>query len=271
MSFFGNLLWLITMVSGIVGAAIMSTELTLYYVALGMFIFSSFRIGIMTTTLGISMKKSCVLCFLQPLAMFLLLIPIDMWSILYDVQALIFGIIFLAAAVVWSFLTNKTGLPVIKSTHKLLQAYLQSVSRNDPSDMESIILETSKPSNISTSQIRFYTDDGKNDFRMVLPDLHPGPFHPVGGSDITHQIYKTMNSSAMVLHSVSDHSLNLPSQDDVQNYLEELSKSSISTKGHTCTIPVTTQINKARVVGIRLDDTSILFLSLSPHLSLIHI
>ena len=261
MSFFGNLLWLITMVSGIVGAAIMSTELTLYYVALGMFIFSSFRIGIMTTTLGISMKKSCVLCFLQPLAMFLLLIPIDMWSILYDVQALIFGIIFLAAAVVWSFLTNKTGLPVIKSTHKLLQAYLQSVSRNDPSDMESIILETSKPSNISTSQIRFYTDDGKNDFRMVLPDLHPGPFHPVGGSDITHQIYKTMNSSAMVLHSISDHSLNLPSQDDVQNYLDELSKSSISTKGHTCTIPVTTQINKARVVGIRLDDTSILFLS----------
>ena len=265
MSFFGNLLWLITMVSGIVGAAIMSMELTLYYVALGMFIFSSFRIGIMTTTLGISMKKSCVLCFLQPLAMFLLLIPIDMWSILYDVQALIFGIIFLAAAVVWSFLTNKTGLPVIKSTHKLLQAYLQSVSRNDPSDMESIILETSKPSNISTSQIRFYTDDGKNDFRMVLPDLHPGPFHPVGGSDITHQIYKTMNSSAMVLHSISDHSLNLPSQDDVQNYLVELSKSSISTKGHTCTIPVTTQINKARAVGIRLDDTSILFLSLSPH------
>jgi len=265
MSFFGNILWLITMVSGIVGAAILSTELTLYYVVLGMFIFSSFRIGIMTTTLGISMKKSCVLCFLQPLAMFLLLIPIDMWSILYDAQALIIGIIFLAAAVVWSFLTNKTGLPVIKSTHKLLQAYLQSVSRNDPSDMESIILETSKPSNISTSQIRFYTDDGKNDFRMVLPDLHPGPFHPVGGSDITHQIYKTMNSSAMVLHSVSDHSLNLPSQDDVQNYLEELSKSSISTKGHTCTIPVTTQINKARAVGIRLDDTSILFLSLSPH------
>ena len=89
------------MVAGIVGAAIMSTELTLYYVALGMFIFSSFRIGIMTTTLGISMKKSCALCFLQPLAMFLLLIPIDMWSILYDVQVLAFGIIFLAVAVVF--------------------------------------------------------------------------------------------------------------------------------------------------------------------------
>jgi len=49
MSFFGNTLWLITIVSGIIGSAILSKELSLFYVAVGMFIFSSFRIGIMTT------------------------------------------------------------------------------------------------------------------------------------------------------------------------------------------------------------------------------
>jgi len=265
MSFFGNALWLITIVGGIIGSAILSKEPTLFYVAVGALIFSSFRIGIMTTTLGISMKKSCVLCFVQPLAMFFALIPIDMWSVLYDVQTLLFGVAFLVVAVVWSYVTNRSGLPLIKSTHKLLQAYLQSVSQNDPSDMESIILETSKSSDISTSQIRFSTKDDKNDFRMILPDLHPGPFHPVGGSNIPYQIYKTMNSSAMVLHSISDHSLNLPSQQDVQNYLQELSKSQVSTNGMTCTEPVTAQINKARAVGIRLDQTALLFLSLSPH------
>jgi len=265
MSFFGNALWLITIVGGIIGSAILSKEPTLFYVAVGALIFSSFRIGIMTTTLGISMKKSCVLCFVQPLAMFFALIPIDMWSVLYDIQSLVFGIAFLAIAVMWSYLTNRSGLPLIKSTHKLLQAYLQSVSQNDPSDMESIILETSKSSDISTSQIRFSTKDDKNDFRMILPDLHPGPFHPVGGSNIPYQIYKTMNSSAMVLHSISDHSLNLPSQQDVQDYLQELSKSQVSTNGLTCTEPVTAQINKARAVGIRLDQTALLFLSLSPH------
>ena len=265
MSLFGNVLWLITVVGGIIGSAILSKELSVFYIAVGMYIFASFRIGIMTTTLGISLKKSCVLCFVQPLAMFLILIPIDMWSILYDIQSLAFGIIFLAVACVWSYLTNRTGLPVIKSTHKLLQAYLQSVSRNDPRDMESIILETSKSSNVTTSQIRFYTGDEENDFRMVLPDIHPGPFSPVGGSDIPHQIYKTMNSSAIVLHSVSYHSLNLPSQQDVQSYLDDLSKSSVSTKGLTCTEPVTVQLNKARVVGMRLDKAAILLLSLSPH------
>ncbi len=81
MSFFGNILWLITVVAGILGATILSKELSLYYVALGMFIFSSFRIGIMTTTLGITLKKSCMLCFVQPLAMFFALVPIGMWSI----------------------------------------------------------------------------------------------------------------------------------------------------------------------------------------------
>ena len=265
MSLFGNVLWLITIVGGIIGSTILSKELSVFYVAVGMYIFASFRIGIMTTTLGISLKKSCALCFVQPLAIFLLLIPIDMWSVLYDIQSLAFGIVFLVIAGAWSYLTNRTGLPVIKSTHKLLQAYLQSVSRNDPRDMESIILETSKPSNVTTSQIRFYTGDEENDFRMVLPDIHPGPFSPVGGSDIPHQIYKTMNSSAMVLHSVSDHSLNLPSQQDVQSYLDDLSKSSVSTKGLTCTEPVTVQLNKARVVGMRLDKAAILLLSLSPH------
>ena len=265
MSFFGNTLWLITIVAGIIGSAMLSTEPSLFYVALGVLIFSSFRIGIMTTTLGINMKKACALCFVQPLAMFFALVPISMWSVIYDVQTLAFGVVFLGVAVAWSYITNRTGLPMIKSTHKLLQAYLQSVSQNDPQDMESIILETSKQSDISTSQIRFSTNDGKNDFRMVLPDLHPGPFHPVGGSNIPYEIYKTMNSSAMVLHSISDHSLNLPSQKDVQDYLQELSKSHVSTKGVGCTEPVTAQINKARVVGIRLDDTALLFLSLSPH------
>ncbi len=265
MSFFGNVLWLITIVAGIIGSSMLSIEPALFYVALGMFIFSSFRIGIMTTTLGISMKKACALCFVQPLAMFFALVPISMWSVLYDVQTLSFAVVFLGVAVAWSYITNRTGLPMIKSTHKLLQAYLQSVSQNDPRDMESIILETSMQSDISTSQIRFSTNDDKNDFRMILPDLHPGPFHPVGGSNIPYEIYKSMNSSAMVLHSISDHSLNLPSQQDVQDYLQELSKSRVSKKGMTCTEPVTAQINKAHVVGIRLDETALLFLSLSPH------
>jgi putative membrane protein len=100
---------------------------------------------------------------------------------------------------------------------------------------------------------------------MVLPEVHPGPYHPIGGSNITYRIFKTMNSCAMVLHSVSDHALNLPSQSEVENYLQSIANECVLKKGIACTEPVAVQINKAHVIGILFDKTAILFLSLSPH------
>jgi putative membrane protein len=100
---------------------------------------------------------------------------------------------------------------------------------------------------------------------MVLPEVHPGPYHPIGGSNITYRIYKTLNSSAMVMHSVSDHALNLPSQNAVNDYLGTFSTNMVLKKGSNCTEPETVTVNKARVTGILFDKTAILFLSLSPH------
>jgi putative membrane protein len=78
---------------------------------------------------------------------------------------------------------------------------------------------------------------------MVLPEIHPGPYHPVGGSNIPYLIYKNLDSSAMVMHSISDHSLNLPSKNQVENYLENLDNCVTKEEGLTCTEPVTVQIS----------------------------
>ena len=99
----------------------------------------------------------------------------------------------------------------------------------------------------------------------VLPDIHPGPFHPVGGSNIPYLIYKNMDSTAMVMHSISNHDLNLPSQEEVNNYLTSISDSEVLRNGVGCTEPVTVQINNARAGGLLFDKTALLFLSLSPH------
>lgn len=263
MSLFGNLLWLAVILCGIAAAAILSKELTLFYVVEAMMIFASFRIGIMTTTLGVSLKKALALCFLQPLGMYLVLIPTEQWSnSLGDPLVLGIGAIFVAIASFWSALTDRTGRPGVESTHKLLQAYLASIKHNF-GEIESIIEAKSKPSTVFTSQIRLHSKN--NDFRMILPEVHPGPYHPIGGSNITYRIYKTMNSCAMVMHSVSDHALNIPSQTEVENYLQSLTKESVAKKGVHCTEPVTVQINKSRVLGLLFDKTAILFLSLSPH------
>ncbi len=267
MSLFGNAIWLLVILVGLLSVTIFSKpETSLFYITEGMFLFASFRIGLLTTTLGTSLRKAWLICFIQPLAMFLVLIPQNMWvSTLADPETLVYGFTFLIIASAWSVLTDKAGRPGVKSTHKVIQAYLASIGGKNLSEVETMIAESSKPSNVSTSQIRFSSYDKETDFRLILPDIHPGPYHPVGGSNIPYLIYKKMNSSAMVLHSVSDHSLNLPSQQEVDNYLMSLVDSTVFQEGLSCTEPVVVQINKARVTGMLFGKISLLFLSLSPH------
>ena len=87
--------------------------------------------------------------------MYLALIPSDLWmQSLFDVQALLIGCTFLVVASVWSFLTDRAGRPGVESTHQLIQAYLASLSEDEPSEVESLLSQRSKQSKISTSQIR---------------------------------------------------------------------------------------------------------------------
>ena len=225
---------------------------------------ASFRIGIYTTVLGASLKKALAICLIQPLAMFLALIPQDLWiSILSEPIGLGYGISFIIIASAWSFVTDRAGRPGMESTHKTIQAYLASQG-NDFEDAEMLMEERSSETKISTSQIKFSTKNNQMEFRMVLPGIHPGPYHPVGGSNIPYLIYKNMSSSAMVMHSISDHALNLPSRNEVEKYLKDLENSKVKEEGMQCTEPVTVQINKARVTGFLFGNNPLLFLSLSP-------
>ena len=264
-SLFGNLIWLLTIVMGIAASIVLSKEISLFFITFGMFLFASFRIGIFTTTLGASIKKGWMICFVQPLSMFLVLIPQNMWlPMLTDPITIGYGISFLIIASVWSVLTDRAGRPEMESTHKTIQAYLAS-QKNDFTEAEEIMEQRSSKTKVATTQIRLHSPKQKTDFRMVLPEIHPGPYHPVGGSNIPYLIYKNLDSSAMVMHSISDHSLNLPSRNEVENYLKNLDNCITKEEGLTCTEPVTVQINKSRVIGLLFGKNPLLFLSLSPH------
>ena len=264
-SLFGNMLWIAVLLMGLLASVVLVKEASLFFVTYGMFLFASFRIGIFTTTLGASIKKAWAICMVQPLAMFLAIVPYDMWSsVLTDPMAIGFGIVFLIIASVWSVLTDRAGRPGMESTHRTIQAYLASQG-NDFSEAEEIIEQRSYKTKVSTSQIRLYSSNNNSEFRMVLPEIHPGPYHPVGGSNIPYLMYKNFDSSAMIMHSISDHSLNLPSKNEVENYLKNLDKSVVKEEGLVCTEPVTVQINKARVTGLLFGKNPLLFLSLSPH------
>ncbi|AFS82444.1 DUF2070 family protein [Candidatus Nitrosopumilus sediminis] len=264
-SLFGNMLLTVTLLMGILSSIVLSKDLQLFFITFGILLFASFRIGIYTTTLGASLKKAWTICLIQPLAMYFVLIPQDMWvSILSEPIGLGYGISFMVIASVWSVLTDRAGRPGMESTHKTIQAYLASQG-NDFADAEELMEQRSSETKVSTSQIKFSTHDGQKEFRMVLPGIHPGPYHPVGGSNIPYLIYKNLSSSAMIMHSISDHALNLPSRNEVEKYLKNLEKSKVKEEGMKCTEPVTVQINKARVTGLLFENNPLLFLSLSPH------
>jgi len=264
-SLFGNMLWTVTLLMGILSSIVLSKDIEPFFITFGLLLFASFRIGIYTTTLGASLKKAWAICFIQPIAMYLVLIPQELWvSILSEPIGLGYGISFLIIASVWSFVTDRAGRPGMESTHKTIQAYLASQG-NDFEDAEKLMEQRSNETKVSTSQIKFSTQNGENEFRMVLPEIHPGPYHPVGGSNIPYLIYKNLSSSAMVMHSISDHALNLPSRNEVEKYLKNLENSKIKEDGMQCTEPVTVQINKARVTGLLFGNNPLLFLSLSPH------
>ena len=95
-------------------------------------------------------------------------------------------------ASVWSILTDRAGRPGMESTHKTIQAYLASQG-NDFTEAEEIMEQRSNETKVSTSQIRLSSNNGEAEFRMVLPEIHPGPYHPVGGSNIPYLIYKNLD------------------------------------------------------------------------------
>jgi putative membrane protein len=189
----------------------------------------------------------------------------DLWfPMVTNPISLGYGIAFLFISSAWSLLTDRAGRPGMQSTHKTIQAYLASQG-NDFTEAEAIMEQRSNKTKVATSQIRLLSSNGDADFRMVLPEIHPGPYHPVGGSNIPYLIYKNLDSSAMVMHSISDHALNLPSKNEVENYLKNLENSVVKEEGLVCTEPVVVQINKARVIGLLFGNNPLLFLSLSPH------
>ena len=264
-SLFANMLWTVTVLMGVLASIVLVKDIQSYFIIFGLMLFASFRIGIYTTTLGVSLKKAWAICFIQPFAMFFALIPHDMWfSMINEPIGLGYGISFMIIASVWSVLTDRAGKPAMESTHRTIQAYLASQG-NDFADAEELMEQRSNDTKVTTSQIRLSSSKGDTEFRMVLPEIHPGPYHPVGGSNIPYLIYKNLDSSAMIMHSISDHALNLPSKNEVENYLKNLENTIVKEEGLQCTEPVVVQINKARVTGLLFGNNPLLLLSLSPH------
>ena len=66
------------------------------------------------------------------------------------------------------------------------------------------------------------------------------------------------------MHSVSDHSLNIPSKKEVEKYIKDLGQMTTTEKGDSCSAPVQVKINNSTSTGIAFGNTAMVMLSLAP-------
>jgi len=263
-SAFSNLLWALTIFLGIVSHTIFSkTTIPSSYVIEGMLLAVGMRIGIFMSVFGAGITRSIFSAFIQPIVFLLAFVPLAFYAYIVPIiTGIIYGSIFIILALAWAPLADKAGRPDVKSTFDLLQAFLAAWTENSSERMEEIAEARANKEKVTTYIARFKLINAQ--VSMILPDLHPGPFNPIGGSNLPYLLYSEYSRNAIVLHSVSNHSRNLPSKSEVDNYIRTLSQATVSQRCETSTVPLQIRMGNSTATGIIFGDTAMVILSMAP-------
>jgi putative membrane protein len=265
-SAFSSLLWLLIVILGYLTFIIFQKDLpSKGYLIEGMMLAIGLRIGIFTSVFGANLLQAIKTAIIQPIVFLFLIIPSSIFiEIFSDVVAISFGLILIVLGIGWTLLADRSGRPNLQSTFALLQAFLSAWTENKVENIEKILLSKSKNELVDTFIVKF--TNKHHHLYWVLPNIHPGPFKEIGGSNLPYQIYNYFSQKAVVFHSPSDHSLNIPSKGEVLEYLKSLSNTQKTLDyGSTCSIPIQIKNKKATVTGIIFDNTPILMLSFAPY------
>lgn len=264
-SAFANLLWTLTVIGGFVSDFIISTHNPhINYVLDGMFMAIGLRIGIFISVFGATLRRTLPISFIQPLITFILISFFYFNHIFFtNFTVYLFGSVILFLGIMWTVVVDRIGRPHFSSAFKILQAFLIAWTENKSDEMEKIA-EGKASSKLVNTLIVNMKPKNQKEVSIVLPELHPGPFNPIGGSNLPYDIFRFYSNSSMVMHSISDHSLNIPSKIEVQKYLKSLKQLKHIESGNKCTIPVNITINDCSCSGFALGKNVIIFFSKSP-------
>lgn len=259
---FSSSLWLVTILLGLLANNIFgkNSDIVTYCLG-GMFIASGLRYGIFVSVFGSRMLRSILIAFVLPVVLFTNMLPYSYSFILQEhLRALILGSTIFTIGVVWSILADRAGYPNLKSTFSVLQAFLSAWTENKQEKMEEIFESRSSVDEIRTRMMKFEREGDKQVF-VVLPDIHPGPFNPIGGSNLPQKLFNFFENNAIVLHSISDHSKNLPTTAEVNKYLDSLKNSVLKNSGNECTMPLITKSNDFTITCIGFKTSVLMIIS----------
>lgn len=187
--------------------------------------------------------------------------------------AVIGGLIAIAAIEVYVSSINRVSHYENFKPIDLLQSFLNAWAAEDATNLERFLDVVSKEGVVKSQMISFQHspsagDSSSKNALIVVPGPHPGPFYPIGSSNLPFDIFQKLSSETlvpMVVHSISDHDLNLPSKKQVERYVSTLNSANATVEsGAEMSSPFVKKNNKATVSGISFGSTALLAITQAP-------
>ncbi|MDG6983005.1 MAG: DUF2070 family protein [Nitrososphaerota archaeon] len=150
----------------------------------------------------------------------------------------------------------------------LFQAFMKTWTAGYADELETIIADHSEKATVATKVFRFRSASG--DIFLVLPGVHPGPFHPVGSYDLPGVVARELKDMGPVLtmHKPGGHEHNLATRADTLEYAGEVKRlaKSITSKPGSALLkgPLSAQIGKAKAGAVSFSNDAILTVSFAP-------
>lgn len=243
-------------------------------IILGGLFATSFRALILGSLFYEKTWQGIPLAFVQPLLLF---IPIGFQFRILTLNffmgnpapeaAILGGIIALAGIEIYMSSINKIKVSVYRPL-ELLQAFLDAWAAEDSTNLERFLDATSKELIIESRMLTISSSEQRKAI-IIVPGVHPGPFYPIGSSNIPADIFARLKSNEvipMVVHSMSDHGMNLPSKTQVERYVSELKdQNEILDSGFTMSAPFAKQVGKATVTGLAFGFTLSVAITQAPY------
>ncbi len=189
--------------------------------------------------------------------------------------AVIGGTIALVAIELYVTSINKVSKVEYFKPIDLLQAFLNAWAAEDATNLERFLDVVSKERVVKSQMLLIQSSDGASvektsaNALIIVPGPHPGPFYPIGSSNLPFDIFHKLSSPTvvpMVVHSISDHDLNLSSRKQVERYVLTLNTHGQSIDaGSEISSPVVKNVNKATVSGISFGTTALIMITQAPH------
>jgi putative membrane protein len=282
LSILSNAFWLVLSIVGLVVSLITHDVTRLFsLVILGFFFAVGFRALIIGSLFYPKPRDALPLAFVQPILLFG---PAAFSPRTFGIRfftrsidpatAIIGGIVALIAIEFYIASIDKIKVGTYKP-FDLLQAFLNAWAAEDATNLERILETTSRETKVSSQilelEVASQSASSENRFgaTIVVPGIHPGPFYPIGSSNIPADIFRGLGASnnfPMTVHSMSDHDLNLSSKKQVERYVKSLKQDRrLMDAGSTMSEPVVVKQGKATVNAIAFGKSALLTVTQAPY------